>query len=126
MSIRKQFIYCKYLHIIFTYTLLSVSRELVLNLGQFVIIRHVIKYFFYSLECASCKVRNLSNCSKICQNLPGEKSGKYIYASRSYRGLEFRPHRSSFADFLHEIIGVPVDSRYCVIICSIYSGLWIE
>ncbi len=61
------------------------------------------KIFFYSLECAICKVRNLSNCTarksaKICRE---KKSGKYIYASRSYRCLEFRPHRSSFADFLH-------------------------
>jgi len=74
-----------------------------LYLGQFVIIRHVIKYFFYSLECASCKVRNLSNCTarksaKFCRE---KKSGKYIYASRSYRGLEYGSHRSIFADFLH-------------------------
>jgi hypothetical protein len=64
------------------------------KIGQFVIIRHVIKYFFYSLECASCKVRNLSNCTarksaKFCRE---KKSGKYIYASRSYRGLELYTH----------------------------------
>ena len=49
------------------------------KIGQFVIIRHVIKYSFIRLECASCKVRNLSNCTarKSAKFAGRRKSGKY-------------------------------------------------
>ena len=50
------------------------------NIGQFVILRHVLKYLFIRLKCASRIVRNLSNRTgqKSAKFAKGRKSGKYI------------------------------------------------
>jgi hypothetical protein len=63
---------------------LSVSNFSIsgVKIGQFVIIRHVIKYSFIRLECASCKVRNLSNCT-------ARKSAKF--AGRKNPGNTYTP-----------------------------------
>ncbi len=98
-----------------------------LIIGQFVIIRHVIKYLlFVGMRKQYSKKYIKPYCSEICQICWERKSGKYIWVSRSYRGLEFGPQRITQRIFYTEITGVPVNSRYCVIICSIYSCIWIE
>ncbi len=98
-----------------------------LIIGQFVIIRHVIQYLLFVGMRKQYRKKSIKPyCSEICQICWERKSGKYKQVSCSYRGLEFGPQRITQRIFYRDITGVPVDSRYCVIICSIYSCIWIE
>ncbi len=52
---------------------------IVSKIGQFVILRRILKYLSIRMECASCIVRNLSNRTgqKSAKITQGRKSGKY-------------------------------------------------